>query len=149
MILSIKSAVNCTLYRIRWQFTKFKCMEFENIFTISTMNLLETYGSDLSYDKEDFVVGAPKPRTTSPMISAKPPILPLIKKAIFSSCKTDFSRHSSLIIENYDVSTMQLHQLGILTHLVASLVAEESTVVEKYYEKTWRLIFLSHLAADN
>ena len=42
-------------------------MEFENTFTISTMNLLESYCfnfSDFSSDNEDLVVGASKPRTT-------------------------------------------------------------------------------------
>ena len=39
-------------------------------------------------------------------ISAKNLILPLIKKAIFSSGKTDFSRRSYLVIDNFDVLTM-------------------------------------------
>ena len=61
-------------------------------------------------------------------------MLPVIKKAIFSSCKTDFSHRSSLIIENYDVLT------SLCSTLVenfdafkgkVSLVAEESIVVEK------------------
>ena len=67
-------------------------------------------------------------------ISAKNLILPLIKNANFSSCETDFSRRSSLTIENYDVLTIQLRLWQVLTHLEASLVVEvveESIVVEK------------------
>ena len=68
-------------------------------------------------------------------ISAKNLILPLIKNANFSSssCETDFSRRSSLTVENYDVLTIQLRLWQVLTHLEASLVVEESIsiVVEK------------------
>ena len=64
-------------------------------------------------------------------ISAKSLILPLIKNANFSSCETDFSRRSSLTVENYDVLTIQLRLWQVLTHLEASLVVEESIVVEK------------------
>ena len=63
--------------------------------------------------------------------SAKNLILPLIKNANFSSCEADFSRRSSLTIENYDVLTIQLRLWQVLTHLEASLVVEESIVVEK------------------
>ena len=58
-------------------------------------------------------------------------MLPLIKNANFSSCETDFSRRSSLTVENYDVLTIQLRLWQVLTHLEASLVVEESIVVEK------------------
>ena len=65
--------------------------------------------------------------------SAKKLTLPLIKikNANFSSCETDFSRRSSLTVENYDVLTIQLRLWQVLTHLEASLVVEESIVVEK------------------
>ena len=63
--------------------------------------------------------------------SAKKLILPRIKNAIFFSCETDFSRRSSLTVENYDVLTIQLRLWQVLTHLEASLVVEESIVVEK------------------
>ena len=65
-------------------------------------------------------------------ISAKNLILPLIKNANFSSCETDFSRRSSLTVENYDVLTIQLRLWQVLTHLEASLVVEveESIVVD-------------------
>ena len=53
-------------------------------------------------------------------------ILPLIKNdAKFSSCETDFSRRSSLTIENYDVLTM----LEVEASLVVEV--EESIAVEK------------------
>ena len=65
-------------------------------------------------------------------MSAKNLILPLIKNANFPSCETDFSRRSSLTIENCDVLTIQLRLWQVLTHLEASLViVEESIVVEK------------------
>ena len=63
--------------------------------------------------------------------SAKKLILPLIENANFPSCETDFSRRSSLTVENYDVLTIQLRLWQVLTHLEASLVVEESIVVEK------------------
>ena len=68
--------------------------------------------------------------------SAKNLILPLIKNANFSSCETDFSRRSSLTIENYDVLIIQLRLWQPSFDAFrdeASLVVEveESIVVEK------------------
>ena len=62
--------------------------------------------------------------------SAKKLILPLIKNTNFSSCETDFSRRSSLTIENYDVLTIWLRLWQVLTHLEASLVVEVEVEVE-------------------
>ena len=40
------------------------------------------------------------------ILSKKPAFASKTKKAFFSSCKTDFSRRSYLINENYDILTM-------------------------------------------